>query len=125
VAEQRRSDPVDLDAEARGLFEEPAAIGLRELLVAPGSDRCGRLVQALDRPVGHFAIRVTADEARVLEAGKRLDGLLGHRSPGDIAADDDEVDTGGVDLLEHGGERRQVAVYVIQRCDSHGARLTT
>ena len=69
-------------------------------------------VEALDQ----IAVGIPDDVARVGSAARELERLGRERSRDDVAAEHDRV---GVDLVEHGFERRQVAVDVVQRGDAH------
>src|SRR5207237_495263 len=64
------------------------------------------------------ATPATASRLQALEALRR------ERAPDDVAAGDDGVHLLALDLREHGLERRQVAVDVVERGDAHAADAT-
>ena len=70
----------------------------------------------------HRILGVAPDEiGRRAEVEQTLQDRGGHRPDDDVAADDDAVDALSRDVFEHGLERRQVAVDVVDRGYAHGA----
>ena len=77
-----------------------------------------RLGQLLAQPGRELAIGVAADEDHLVRP-QPFQALARKRAGCDIAAADDRVHAGRRNLREHGLERGQVAVYVVERCDPH------
>jgi len=105
VAEEHRPESVDLDR--RGLGK--AGQELQPLGAEPA-----RLPFAL---AGGDAVGVPADEPDALaQTAQPVDGLGRHRPTREVAAHEEEVGIAG--LGEHGLERRQVGVDVVERGDA-------
>ena len=60
--------------------------------------------------------------ARGLEDWLPRHAFARHRARQHVAADDDAIDARETDVLEHGVERGQVAVDVVERGDAHERR---
>src|SRR6266545_3043707 len=87
---------------------EPGGLVVVELLPDPGRTR-GLVVGTVRVP----ANRVRSERA---DEGERL---ARQRPRRDVPSEDDLIDVLAFELAEHGLERRQVAVDVVQRCDAH------
>ena len=72
------------------------------------------------RRLQNVALAVPDDEA-CAGVSEARDAFDLHRPPEDVAADDDLVDALRLDVVEHGLQRRQVAVDVEEGCDAHVA----
>jgi hypothetical protein len=59
-------------------------------------------------------------ERALAEAAEPVDRLGRHRAGPDVAADHDRVGGDDLDLRQHGVERREVAVDVVEGRDPHG-----
>ena len=71
-------------------------------------------------PLEQLPLRVAAHEPRpVAPRLEQRDGLARQRTPGQVAAGDDQVRLLPLDLGEHGLERHGVAVDVRERRDPH------
>ena len=76
------------------------------------------VVQLQERALGVAAHEPGRDRERPNERER----LLRERAPREVTAEDDEVGRLPLDLLEHRGERRRVAVDVRERRDAHQPR---
>ena len=69
----------------------------------------------------HLTLAVALNELnRQWRREQTLERLSRHRAEDRVASNDDEVDICGMDILQHGLERREVAMNVIERGDPHG-----
>jgi hypothetical protein len=118
VAERHLAEPADVQP----LAERPRAHRRLPLL----AELVGAPLRA--EPLGAFddeAVGVAADEERRWERDEQLERLRRERTGDGIAADDDRVDALPFDLGEHGLERGQIRVDVVERRDAHVRTLHT
>jgi hypothetical protein len=122
VAEQRVAESVDVEDDGcRKPREERALLGAETV---PHPAELGRRRRRLGegvRPVRpQRAVAVAPHPVELGPGGpeqrKRLDRL---GAEGDVAPDHDRVDTGRVDVGEHGAQRVGHAVDVVERGDAH------
>ena len=132
VVAARRAVAVQRAVERHERLEavEQVAVGARD---APGRERIRarrRVVGGVDACVGIAAVEEVDDLAvgvaahpahRQSEPAQAIEHLGGHRPGGDVAADDDGLGAGEGRIGEHGLERRQVAVHVVERGDDRHA----
>jgi hypothetical protein len=107
VAEEHAAEPVDVERHR----ERPGEHG-RVTLVA----------QSFASPRLEVAVGVPEhDERSIAQSLHALERLRRPRARDHVAAEHDPVDVLPLDLREHGVERRQVAVHVVERRDAHYA----
>ena len=125
MTEEHRSEAVDLGAHDRLEAREQVAVLAAEALRDPGveaPDRVLAVLRADAAVVGadELAIGVAHHPADAFaEPREAVERLARQRAGRDVAADDDELRRGRLDLGEHRLERVGVAVDVVQRGDAH------
>ena len=113
MAEEDLAEAVDLHRQRVREIAEEGELLVVQLLVHPaGPPRPELLPFAGSRDL---PVAVAADEGRAAVA-QEAQRLLGHRPEDGVAADENRV---RVDLGEHGFERGQVRVDVVEGGDSH------
>src|SRR5262245_20249752 len=118
VAERRRAETLDLDADVLAERRDEVA---RRVVVALGHEALAlaRVIRNAPEEPQELALGVAAYEERTLaERQQQRDRLLGQRPPGEVAAEDDEVGLRSPDLVQNRLERRSVAVDVGQDGDA-------
>jgi hypothetical protein len=101
-----------------GVMRVNSSVSLRGVAWMPLGD-------LVDRAAGqrgeHDAVAVASNEShRNGQVQQTAQRFAGHRARHDVAPDHDAIDPGLENLFEHGLERRQVAVDVVERGDAHG-----
>ena len=71
---------------------------------------------------GDFAVSVEELDG-LIEREETIHGLARHRTWQNVAADDNPIDRGRADLGEHGRERGEVAMNVVENRDAHSENL--
>ena len=123
VAEADRADPVHVDHRVEWKIREEPELLLAEPLGHPKPAPMPQLRIAAG-PAGEVedSVGIPADEPRA-ERLQPLERLRRHRPGGHVPADEDQVDGLGRHLREHGLERRQVPVDVVESGDAHACRF--
>ena len=114
MAHEHATEPVDDELEGKW----PCGDAFAPRVQAP----CAPLPDGALAPFDGKPIDVAADEVGA-DICATVEDLGGPGSGARVARDDDLVDVFALDLGEDGLERRQVAVDVAQRGDTHVAKL--
>jgi len=123
MTEEHGPEAGDLVAQRRGPRLDGERLAIVELGAAPAQLRSGSLGNRR-RPIGplfdRLAIAVAAQEVRrQVERAQTGERLARHGTGQHVAAHDDAIGPGAHDVGEHGVERRQVAMDIVEGGNAH------
>ena len=113
MAEKHRAQAFDLELDGRLEAGQKVAVGPRELARGVRGELVAALAPAVEEK-DHLALAVAGDEACVGQRPHPVQHLDRVPARGEVAAEEDEIRLLAFHLGEHGLQRRQVAVHVVQ-----------